>query len=384
MTPARLGVLLSLLGIAGCELDPGQRAPRVAARNDPPDFYTTTVVDQRLVISLVEFRPDSEDVAVIPLRLPLAPISLSKDDRRFGTPLSTLGFGDRLFMPNYSFSFPSPGGTGIRYGVPKPGREAEADPTLLFALEEAGLVYALNPVARTLTGQVRTGSNPRGIIRLTASTAAVAVQSPPALQIFDTSTLTVSDSIPLPASSRPYAAEITRDGARAWVTSFLADSASIYTVDASGRRLLATLPAGGFPADVSLTPDESQLWVSVYFDDAVYVFDTLTNSLAYRINGIRNPRGIAFNDIGTRAYVVSSTETVGTVKVIDTATFDILGSIGVGNGPTQIGPNPVSGRHLFVTNFGSDYVSQIDLAAGTELRQIRTGAKNSGLGFYWK
>ncbi|MGC9157329.1 MAG: YncE family protein, partial [Candidatus Micrarchaeia archaeon] len=69
------------------------------------------------------------------------------------------------------------------------------------------------------------------------------------------------------------------------------------------------------------------------------------------------PYGVAFNPSGTLAYVTNYGS--DTVSVIDVSTNTIVNTITVGSEPTGVAFNP-SGTLAYVTNYGSNTVSVID------------------------
>jgi YVTN family beta-propeller protein len=130
-------------------------------------------------------------------------------------------------------------------------------------------------------------------------------------------------------------------------------------VDVTQHKVLTVIPLPQYPHSVFLTPDATQAFVTLPFLDQVYVIDTLSGTVARTI-GIRQPYAVAFNATATRAYITSGT-TPGSVKVIDTATDDVIRSIAVGPGPVDIVISP-DGVAALVANFAGNSISAIDLA----------------------
>lgn len=83
-----------------------------------------------------------------------------------------------------------------------------------------------------------------------------------------------------------------------------------------------------------------------------------------------DPQGVAVDPDGKHAYVASYSDNV--VRVIDTATEKVVGSIGVGAGPRGVAVDPDS-RHAFVTNHAENSVSVIDTANGKLIRNVPVG-----------
>jgi YVTN family beta-propeller protein len=190
----------------------------------------------------------------------------------------------------------------------------------------------------------------------------------------------LAGTIRLPGSTHPYGIAISPDGTRAYVTSFVRFGGSLLVLDVNNLTVIANLPAGNFPAAVTLTPDGSQAWVTSVFEDMVTIFDTLTNTQATRITGITNAWGIQFHPNGTRAYVTDSALAGGGLFVIDATNYKLITRISTGNAPRSVAVTP-TGRHVFVTNRGSDYISQIDARTNKLIRNIQVGSGMEGLQF---
>jgi DNA-binding beta-propeller fold protein YncE len=69
---------------------------------------------------------------------------------------------------------------------------------------------------------------------------------------------------------------------------------SISVIDFRTRRVVAQwpIPGGGSPDMGNVTSDGKELWVSARYDREVYVFDTSTGRLTYRIPVEKEPHGL--------------------------------------------------------------------------------------------
>jgi YVTN family beta-propeller protein len=69
---------------------------------------------------------------------------------------------------------------------------------------------------------------------------------------------------------------------------------SISVIDFRTRRVIAQwpIPGGGSPDMGNVTADGKELWVSGRYDREVYVFDTATGRLTYRIPVGKEPHGL--------------------------------------------------------------------------------------------
>ncbi len=227
--------------------------------------------------------------------------------------------------------------------------------------------------------RIRVGASP-GAIRLTADRKRTYVAQSGGIGVVDRVNRVMVETIPLPASGRPYGLTLTPDETRAYVSSFVAQGAEVYAVDLVAKKLLATIPVGGYPAGIAMSPDGTQVWVTSFFTDSVTVIDTLTNEKVVTMNGITNAWSITFNRTGSRVYVTASEAPFGSVKVIDTDRYAVTASIQVENSPRSLALTP-SGNHLMVANFGGDSVSQIDTNTNKVVRTIRVGRRPAGFVF---
>lgn len=195
------------------------------------------------------------------------------------------------------------------------------------------------------------------------------------VSVLNLSSQAVTGTVALPPGSVPDGISITRDGKTAYVTNFLPQGASVFVIDIASLSITATLPADPYPAQVRITPDQTQIWVSSIYGNSVTIFDTLTNKQVGR-QVVPFAWGVAFDRIGTRAYVASSAFG-GNVVVIDMKTYRILATIPVGPYPRDVIVTP-SGRHVFVTHPDVDYVGQIDTLTNTMFQTISVGTQAGG------
>jgi YVTN family beta-propeller protein len=89
-----------------------------------------------------------------------------------------------------------------------------------------------------------------------------------------------------------------------------------------------------------------------------------------------DPQGVAVDADGKHAYVASYADNA--LRVIDTATRQVVGSIRVGANPLGVGVDPDS-RHAFVTNYSENSVSVIDTAHGTLISTVPVGQNPSNV-----
>ncbi len=178
------------------------------------------------------------------------------------------------------------------------------------------------------------------------------------VNFIDVASNTVTFRLTTDSTVNPSGIAITPDGTRAYVTSFNIANGAVLAIDLATRSIIATIPVTSFPQSLFMTPDGSQVYVTFPLGNAVYVIDTLTNSVATTLN-IAAPYGIAFSPTGTRAYITSASGSPARVVVVDTTTYTVVKSYPVGVSPFAIAMM-YGGRYVIVNNFGSNSVSVID------------------------
>jgi DNA-binding beta-propeller fold protein YncE len=103
------------------------------------------------------------------------------------------------------------------------------------------------------------------------------------------------------------------------------------------------------------------------YADVVYMIDTLTSTISGTLR-MPGPAGMTFNRTGTRAYISSSLEGVTTgssMKVVNTATFQIIDTINLPGGAPGHVAMTADGRSLLVKDNLSTKFWTIDLTTKT-------------------
>ncbi|HEX2497447.1 MAG TPA: beta-propeller fold lactonase family protein [Actinomycetes bacterium] len=135
---------------------------------------------------------------------------------------------------------------------------------------------------------------------------------------------------------------------------------------------------GPSPKQVAYTPDGSQLWVTLLGGHGIQVFDAATGSQLDQIKlGTHGAVEVIFTADGRRAYA-SQMETAS-VYEIDTRSYRIRRQIdGKGSWSKVLALSPDE-RTLYLANWVSDDISEIDLRSGTVRRLIPTVDTPRGL-----
>ena len=222
----------------------------------------------------------------------------------------------------------------------------------------------------------------------------------------------------LQAGSDPEEFALSRDGRSIYISNEDVKTASV--IDIETAKVTHIIPVSQEPEGVTTTPDGRQFYVTCEAGGDVYVIETAGYKVVghFKVNG--RPRSVAFLANGTQAFIPSesagelnvidvlktevtrtltlpagsrpmhatlsaddqklylSNGRAGTVAVIDTRSYALLGSIKVGTRPWGIGISP-DGKFLFSANGPSNDVSVVDLAAGKEVMRVKAGASPWGV-----
>ena len=259
---------------------------------------------------------------------------------------------------------------------------------ILIAEANRNTVAFMNTCPYAITQRVTVGSGPIAVkVTPDRQFAWVTNGVSSSISIINLSSKTVVGTIPLPPyngdPATPGSIAFTPDGSVAYVTNHDANPGSvIFVIDVPNRKLLTTIPTDAFPASVAVTPDGSTVWVPNRGDSTITIIDTMTNTVTARL-AADYPTGVAFNPTGTRAYVAEAElgSANGYLRVFDVSSTATIARIPVGNLPHVVKVTP-SGHYVFVTNLGSNSISQINPNTNTVIRTIPVpGQHPLGLAF---
>ena len=196
------------------------------------------------------------------------------------------------------------------------------------------------------------------------------------ITIIDTHTNAVIATIKTDAGTFPSGIAITPDGTRAYVTSFIDVNPALVVYDTATLKEVARVPIPSqYPIGVFLTPDGSTAYVTNTITNAVYIVDTLSNTI---INSrqVISPYGIGFSPDGTTAYIASGDPSI---RVFDTKTLGQTGSYKVTGFPINVMVSP-NGRWLITENHDAGTVSEINTVTG-EVKVVKVGGNPHGIIF---
>jgi YVTN family beta-propeller protein len=163
----------------------------------------------------------------------------------------------------------------------------------------------------------------------------------------------------LPNNGHPGALAVSPNGQRLYVGVF----DKPFWVDVFDTQSLTQLAAISVPLNplgITVSPNGRQLYVTNWGDfsniipiagKTVQVFDTASLHLVGTIPVGDFPSDVAFTPNGQLAYVVNNTQP-GTVSVVTTRDLTVLTTVAVGVCPTSVAVTPDDGHDAYVTNTG--------------------------------
>jgi len=201
-----------------------------------------------------------------------------------------------------------------------------------------------------------------------------------AVTFINLATNKVTSTLMMDIGVTPNGLAISPDGTTAYVGNFTNPGQSILVINIPTQTITATMQnVVAYPSGLTLTPDGSQLWVASPLGAETDVIDTFSQTTIFRLN-IQASTDIAFNSTGTMAYVTSDLSNPGQVFVVDTATYRVLSTYTVGNGPSDISMS-YGDQFLVVNNDYDGTVSVIDLRQDKVSTSVQLGANPSGIAF---
>ncbi|WP_300531873.1 YncE family protein [Maricaulis sp.] len=164
------------------------------------------------------------------------------------------------------------------------------------------------------------------------------------------------------------------------------DNSALYVANIAGNSVtvidlasdeVRTIESGNGPEAIDVSPDGSELWVGMRQDDEIRVYSTEDMREITRIaSGGEFPIRLKFTPDGARVYVSNAAS--GSVAVIDAASRQAVGEVGVGAVPVGILMQP-DGRRVFVANTQDDFVTIIDADSLSVTGRVVAGDEPDGL-----
>ena len=219
-------------------------------------------------------------------------------------------------------------------------------------------------------------SNPLQLALTQDGSLAVVTSYDNAINFIDTST-NMATQLSTP-SYYPSGVAISPDDSSAYVTSYIDSTGTpaLFRVNLITRQVAQTLQLPyQYPQSVGLTPDGAQAYVLFPFQGVLIIVDTLTMTVARTMYLPGPAYGVAFNSTGTQAYL--GCRSPGSIQVIDTATYQIVKSIQVGDNPTDL--FVLDDQVLLTNNFYGQSMSVIDLGSLTVIQTLSAPGMPSGM-----
>ena len=193
------------------------------------------------------------------------------------------------------------------------------------------------------------------------------------VSVISTSSGTVTDTLPMGNSATknegaPSAIAIAPDG------SVYVSNGAFNTVSeispSNNQVTMNSIFVGLAPSAIAMLPAANQpsyphtnlAYVTNFDDNTISVVDTATNEVLSSIGVGSGPDGVAVTPDGSKAYVANFD--ANTVSVVDTVVGAVSSTISVGQGPSAVAISP-DGSRAYVANFTDGTVSVINTSSDT-------------------
>ncbi len=219
------------------------------------------------------------------------------------------------------------------------------NPTAFFVDHIQGNVTRYNLCTGDPVAVINVTSHPLQVRVTPDGAQAIVTSFDNAITFIDTATNQITKVLQPGAS--PSGLAIASDGSYALVTNYDSAGVALLVVDIPSKSVIGTIPLDGiFPQSVFLNPDNTLAWVTYPWTNVVEAIDILTGTVTRSLS-ILNPFDVAFSPNGTRAYVASG---AGSVKIIDTGTYQTIASVPAGPGACDLQVSP-DGHIVSVNNY---------------------------------
>ena len=161
----------------------------------------------------------------------------------------------------------------------------------------------------------------------------------------------------------PYFVDVAPDGTRAYVANSGSNTVSI--IDLGNRRVLRTIAVGSAPGIARVSPDGKVVVVAERLGNSISVIDAPRMAVRSSISVCKEPTDVQILPDSGKAFIAcSGSAQVAAValnvssSVKSSAPDRLLALLDVGTTPVQLALKP-DGGEIFVSNFGSDTISEI-------------------------
>ena len=173
-------------------------------------------------------------------------------------------------------------------------------------------------------------------------------------------------------------AAVSPDGARVYVSNFWSNTVS--AVDTATNAVIRTYPVHTFPGALAASPDGTRLYINTFIQGGpgyrVQVLDLASGATiaSIALNVPQSGSGMAISPNGARLYVTNQALNGSNVKIIDTATNTVIGTIPTGLVPRAIDVTP-DGNFAYVAVQEAGVVSAISTASASIVGSVAAGQR---------
>jgi YVTN family beta-propeller protein len=229
-------------------------------------------------------------------------------------------------------------------------------------------VSVIDTATDRVVGTIDVGPNPHGLaISPDGKRLLVSAWGAGQALFVDTATDRVVGRVPV---AQAHNGALSADGRVAWVGSQQQGATALVRIDVPGFKETARVPLDKTPRALDLSPDGKRLYFTVAGLAAVQVLDTATNQITGPIGVGASPHQAPFTPDGRWALVPS--QGPGELAIIDAGSGALAGTVAVGKTPHWV-TSTSDGRTAYVANEGSNDVSVVNLATRAVVATIPVG-----------
>jgi YVTN family beta-propeller protein len=203
------------------------------------------------------------------------------------------------------------------------------------------------------------------------------------VSVINTSTNTVITTI----DTGPETASTAVAPCGAQVYAYVGSSNSIAVINTGTNTITQSIqlgPTTHTPGAISVSPDGNFVYVAALgsypynskVNGSVYVVNTATNKLVKSISLAGEPNDVTFSPDGKSAYVTNLA--LSEVQIIDTSSYTVKATIGVGQGATGSAVTP-DGSLLYVLAIKANNITVINTSTEKVVTTIPTGQRPNGI-----
>ncbi|HWA86716.1 MAG TPA: autotransporter-associated beta strand repeat-containing protein [Opitutus sp.] len=239
------------------------------------------------------------------------------------------------------------------------GTVTRAPDPLLFVTQSGSVrVFSGNPDGTLVSlGNITLASGAfAAAVRGDQAFAYVTVDGPDSVNVIDTSTLAVVQTITTGVNG-PNGVVLSPDGTKLYLANHAANTVVVYSVDSTTGQLSApgTITPGTGPRWLVLKPDGTRLYVVNQSSNDVSVVDTSSNTVVATVPVGSQPVSAAITPDGSKLYVGNGSSQ--SVSVVDTSTDTVTAILPQGGTPIGIAVSP-DGLHYYVSKETLNQIAQ--------------------------